>query len=159
MDDIVFETITWTAPEYTHKERSVDFFWTIGLVTIVVFALTVWFHNYLFAVFVLISGACLILFTIRPPQEIKFSIETQGIMMGRDLYAWANVRGFTIKKKKVGEPYAKLLVMTSRYFLPVFTIPLPEELLTTVRETLLKVTPSIEIEESPSMQFMEKMGF
>ncbi len=158
MDD-TFETITWSAPEYIHKDRSVDFFWTIGLVTLVVFVLTLWFHNYLFAVFILVSGGCLFLFTIRPPQELTFTIESQGLSIGSDFYEWQNIKGFTIKKKKKAEPYAKLLIKTSRYFLPIFTIPLPEELVEKVREVLLKVSTPIELEESPSMQFMERMGF
>ncbi len=158
MEDI-FQTITWSTPEYTHKERSVDFFWTIGLITLVVMVFTLWFHNYLFAVFILVSGACLFLFTIRPPQEITFKIESEKISIGRDSYEWGNIRGFTIKKKKNGELYAKLLIKTSRYFLPVFTIPMPEELTDEVRTALLKVSTPIELEESPSMQFMEKIGF
>jgi hypothetical protein len=159
MDDTSFEAITWSAPEYTHKERSVDFFWTIGLITVIVFVLALWFHNYLFAVFILISGACLFLFTIRPPEEVIFTIESQGIHIGRDMYEWENIHGFTIKKRKRDEPYAKLLIKTSRYFLPVFTIPLPAELVDEAREALLKATTLIELDESPSMQFMEKMGF
>jgi hypothetical protein len=108
---------------------------------------------------VLVSAACLTLFSIRPPQEITFTIETHGIKIGSDEYDWKSIRGFTIKKQKPNEPYAKLLVMTSRYFLPVFAIPLPPELMTEVRESLLRVIPALEIQESPSMLFMEKMGF
>lgn len=155
MDEITLETITWSAPEYTHKEQSVDFFWSIGIVTIIVCGLALWFNNYLFAVFILVAGASLVLFTIRPPQEMSYVIQTEGLSINKDLHTWKSIKGFAIKKNK---PYAKLLVQTNKYFLPVFTIPLPQELLEEVRESLTKVIPAIELEESRSMQFMEKIG-
>ena len=49
MDEIELDTITWTVPEYSHKERDNDWFWTIGLIAIVGCGIAFWFHNYLFA--------------------------------------------------------------------------------------------------------------
>lgn len=93
---------------------------------------------------------------MRTPQEIEFKIETKGLSMGRDNHNWKEIKGFTILRD---EPYAKLLVETSKKFLPIYTIPLPPELVDQTKETLLRVIPSIELHESPSMKFMEKLGF
>ena len=156
MEEITIDTIEWQAPEYTHKKKSADFLWTIGLVAIIGCIIALWFHNYVFAIFIFISGACLILFTLREPQEISFSIGSDGIHMGKDKYAWATIKGFAIKKS--GDS-SKLMIVTSKYFLPVYTIPLPSNLVEEVKEVLLKVVPAVEIEESRSMLFMEKLGF
>jgi hypothetical protein len=157
MEEIVIDTIEWSAPEYNHKaDRHIDWFWTIGLLSIVFCGITIWQHNYLFAVFILISGGCLIMFTMRPPENITFTIETQGLTMGREKYSWKRIKGFHIVKDG---PRSKLLVETNKYFLPVYTMPLPEELIKQVRENLTKVTPNIELKESQSLIFMEKIGF
>lgn len=157
MEEIVLNKIEWSAPEYKHKERTNDWFWTIGIITLIAFVLAFWFKNYLFSIFIFISGCCLILFSVRPPQEIAFSIETEGLTMGKVLHGWKDIKGFNIKK---GKPYASLIIETKKYFLPVYTIPMPENLTQEVKESLLKVIPVIDtLDVSPSMIFMEKLGF
>ncbi len=156
MEEIIINKIEWTVPEYKHKEKSVDFLWAIGLIALVVCGIAIWRNNYLFSVFVLISGATLILFSIRHPEDIMFSIETSGLTMGKDKYEWKVVKGFNIKKEN---DEAKLLVELDKYLLPIYTIPLPFELAGEVKESLLKFIPNTELEESKSMKFMEKIGF
>lgn len=158
MDEIKINTIEWSAPEYTHKERGNDWFWTLGLITIVACGIAIWLHNYVFAVFLVISGCCLIMFTMRRPQDITFIVETKGLTMGRDLHTWKSLKSFNIKNNE-HDVYAKLLIETSKYFLPIYTLPFPKEKIDEVKEALLKVLPRSEIDESKSMIFMEKLGF
>ena len=156
MEEIILDTINWSAPEYKHKDKSVDFIWTIGIIALVMCGIAIWKQNYVFAVFIFISGCTLILFSIRPPEEINFSIGTEGFTLGKDKYTWKKIKGFHIKRDK-GE--ANLLIEIDKYLLPVYTIPLPIDIADQARENLLKVIPNIELEESRSMKFMEKIGF
>lgn len=156
MDEIILERIEWTAKEYKHEEKSIDFFWTLGLVALVCSVIAIWFGNYLFGIFILVSGLSLFLFTIRHPQEITFLIETEGLSMGSEKYSWKKVKGFNIKKQ---ESSAILLIRVDKYLLPVYTIPVPLELVPKIKESLLKVTPSMELNESGAVKFMEKIGF
>jgi hypothetical protein len=158
MDEIVIDTISWTVPEYSHKERGNDWFWALGLITIVACGVAIWLHNYVFAIFIIISGSCLILFTLRHPQDITYIIETKGLSMGKDLYSWKNLKSFNIKNIEK-EQFSKLMIETNKYFLPVYTIPLPKEISKDVKETLLKIIEHSEIDESKSMVFAEKLGF
>jgi hypothetical protein len=158
MDEIKINTIEWSAPEYTHKERGNDWFWGLGLITIVACGIAIWLHNYVFAVFLIISGCCLIMFTIRRPQDVTFIVETKGLTMGRDLHSWKSLKSFNVKNNDT-DVYAKLLIETSKYFLPIYTLPFPKEKVDEMKETLLKVLPRSEIDESKSMVFMEKLGF
>lgn len=158
MDEIKLNTVEWIVPEYSHKERENDWFWTIGLITVVTCGIAIWLHNYVFAIFLFVSGCCLILFTLRHPQDVTYKIETKGLSMGKDLYPWKGLKSFNIKNVE-HEPYAKLMIETSKYFLPVYTIPVPKDMETQIKETLLLVIPRSEIDESRSMVFMEKLGF
>ncbi|MFA6251289.1 MAG: hypothetical protein WC603_01530 [Candidatus Paceibacterota bacterium] len=158
MDEIKINTIEWSVPEYSHKERGNDWFWAIGLITIIACVIAIWLHNYVFAVFLLISGGCLIMFTLRHPEDVKYIIETKGLTMGKDLHTWKSIKSFNIKKNDA-DVYAKLLIETSKYFLPIYTIPLPKDMADEVKDTLLKVATRSEIDESRSMVFMEKLGF
>ncbi len=156
MEEIILDKIEWSAPEYKHEEKSMDFIWTIGLASIVACIIAIWLHNYLFSIFIFISGCSLILFSIRHPQEITFSIETDGFSMGKDTYTWKKIKGFNIKKENNN---VNLLIELDKYLLPVYTVPLPLELVEKIRESLIKVIPNIELEESKSMKFVEKIGF
>lgn len=156
MNEASFEPISWSAPEYSHKPRTADFFWTIGIITILGCIAALWFANYVFAIFIFIAGGCLILFTIREPELIRFTITSEGFAIGKENHPWARVRGYTIIKD---DPYNKLLIETARYFLPIYNIPLPHELTKEVDESLHLVVPNVELQESHSMLFAEKIGF
>lgn len=156
MDEIILETVEWEAPEYNHKKRTPDFLWTIGLIALVMAIVAIWMGNLVFAIFVLIAGASLIMFTVREPGQMNFSIKTEGLIVGKDKYEWKNIKGFNIIK---GDPYGKLLIETSKYFLPVYAIPLPTSITEEAKIELSKVIPKLEIKESPSMAFAERIGF
>ena len=157
MEEITIKDIEWQAPEYSHRKRSADFFWSIGLITILATILTVWFKDYLFAIFIFIAGGSLIMFTLREPENMSFSIKTEGLTIGKDKYEWKEIRGFNIKNNKL---YSKLLIETSKYFLPVYTIPISSSIIGEINDSLSKFVPKKpEIEESHSMMFAEKLGF
>jgi hypothetical protein len=156
MNKININKIEWKAFEYIHKEHSPDWYWALGLIVLITCVILVWIGSYLFAIFIVIGGATLSLFNIRHPEEITYSIETSGFSMGKDKYEWKNIRGFDIKK---GEDMSKLLVETDKYFLPIYTIPLPNNLVGETKESLLKIIPEKELSESQPVLFMEKLGF
>ncbi len=158
MDEIKIDKIEWSAPEYVHKERGNDWFWALGLITIISCGIAIWLQSYVFAIFLLISGCCLIMFTLRHPQDVNYIIETKGLTMGKDLYIWKDIKSFNIKNNE-DNSYNKLLVETSKYMLPIYTIPFPKELESQIKENLLKIITRSEIDESKSMVFMEKLGF
>lgn len=156
MDEIIIDKMEWSSPEYKHQEKSADFIWTIIVVSIVVFVLAAWFKNYLFAIFALVAGASLVLFSIKHPEEIHYAIETNGITIGKEKYEWKKIKGFDVKKY---EDYGILLVELDKYFLPVYSIPIPLENVSEIKESLSKVTKKLDLEESKSMKFAEKIGF
>lgn len=156
MEEIILNKIEWQAPEYKHEEKSMDFFWTIGVVALVLFVFAVWQQNFVFAIFIIVSAASLFLFSIRHPQVMTFVIETSGLTLGKDKYEWKKIKGFHIKKES---DRAVLLIEINKYLLPVYTIPLPFDMADQVKDSLIKVIPNIELEESKAMKFMEKLGF
>lgn len=155
MDKGNINTIEWKAPEYKHKERSMDFFWTIGIVAIVSAIIAIWFGNYVFAIFIIVAGGCLIMFTFKKPENIEFAIDNDGLHIGKDMYPWKNIKSFDVKE---GMPFGKLMVETSRKFLPIFTIPLPSDISNQVEDEFEKIAERKEIAESQSMAFAEKIG-
>lgn len=156
MENEKINKIEWKALEYEHKEHTIDWFWTVGLITIISFIVAIWTHNYLFGVFLLISGFCLILLSIQEPREISYSINNRGLTIGKNIYLWKNLKGFDIKK---GQGKIKFLIEIDKYFLPKYSFIVPGELADEIKDSMLKFIPRIEIEESKSVMFMDKLGF
>lgn len=156
MEEIVIETIKWIAPEHKHKEKSMDFFWTVGIIALLIFVASIWFQNYLFAIFILISSILLIMISNKTPEDIEYKIDTEGISIRDKKYRWKEIKGYFIKKY---ENEANLLIEIDKYFLPIYTIPVPLELTKKINENLKKILNQKDLNESQSMIFMEKIGF
>ncbi len=150
------EPHTWSGFEYSHEEKSMDFFWAIGLVAVLGFIVAVIFKSYVFGIFLLVSGASLIFFYIRPPQEVTFTLNGESINIAGKEYLYKNLKGFMVKRNT---PWSKLLIMTDGKFLPILTLPLPSESDKEAYDILIQFIPELPLEESPSMLFMEKIGF
>ncbi len=148
------QTLTWKAFEYEHKPKSNDWLWTLGLVAVVGAGVAVYFHTYLFAIFILISGFLLIYFKVTPPHEYNIEINETGIKMDDNMYEFKSLKGYKIIE---GEK-PKLLVETSKYFLPILTIPLPQYAENEVKLMLPSHLPEVEISESKSMMLADKLG-
>ncbi|ETB64150.1 TPA: hypothetical protein DIC38_00470 [Candidatus Nomurabacteria bacterium] len=154
--EVQINKIEWTESEYNHKEKNPDWYWTVGLIAVIGAIVSIWLHNYLLAIFILVSGGTMILFAIRAPQEIYFSIDNKGMTMGRDFFEWGKINGFTIKKKENG---SVLLIELKRKILPHYTVPIKDIQVEELRENLEKVLPILELKESNSVLFAEKIGF
>ena len=157
-DEVIIDKVEWSAPEYTHRERTNDWFWTVSVLTIVACGFALWSQNYIFAIFLALSGLCLIIFTVRHPREVDHMIETKGFTMGkRDFYEWKKIKGFNVKDGP-DDRYVKLLIETTGHFLPIHTIPVPKDKIAEVKMNLFKLIPKIDIDESQSTIFAEKIG-
>ena len=152
--DIHIQPFSWTAYEYNHIPRSIDWFWGLGLLTIVGAIAAIYFGNYLFAIFILVAGFVLILLNLRHPQEIEFKINQEGITVAGKIYEYKDIKGFTVLEKNS----PKLLIETTQYFLPVITLPIPSDHTKTIRATLSDILPELELKESHTVILIEKLG-
>jgi len=134
MEEVTIEKLEWTILEHEQKEHTVDWFWAVGLITIVSCGIALWFANYIFAIFIFISGCCLILITIRKPQRITFTVDSNGITMGKNLYPWKDIKDFNVKNN---DNYDKLFIQIKKHFLPVYTINLPKDLTQKINGSIL----------------------
>jgi len=156
--EIFLETIEWSSPEYIHKDHSNDWFWGIGLITILSVIITIWRGNYIFGIFLFLSGFSLILFSIKRPEQALYKIETKGLTHRDVFYEWSSLKSFNIKNVEE-KPYFKLLIETNKRFLPILAILVPEELEDKVEDNLSRVVKRSQVDETGSAVFMDKIGF
>ena len=88
------EPISWKAPEYAFTEKSVDWFWVLGIGTAAISIASLLFKNIIFALFVIIGALAIAIFAIRKPQIIDLEIKATGVSFGATLYPYRTLDSF-----------------------------------------------------------------
>lgn len=154
MQDILLE---WNAPEYPHQKKSVDWYWAVGIITIAGTVASFIFNNYLFGMFVLISGILAFYFSIRKPEDMHFSITGKGIIAGTIKYTYEGIKFFAIERK---QEHSMLLLLTERVFMPIVTVPIPIALEQQIFDIMIGHGIEEEDLREPGIyKLLEKAGF
>lgn len=118
------EIINWDAKEYLVREKRSG--WYVGLVVVclVLSGLSIWLKEYTFLILVILSAIVLILYSVRPPRELHYSLSNKGISEGNRLYNYADFKSFGVLKE--GENFSIVLTPRKR-FAPRQKIYFPKE--------------------------------
>ena len=141
----------WEAHEYEHKERSADWFWAAGIVTVGAALTAIILHNAIFGILILVSAFTLALFINREPGIVDVRVDEKGITRGRVHYPYETLHSFTID---IEHSHPKILLRSHKFFLPLIVIPLNPEVNT--HELAEQLSRFIE-EENHSLTLVEKL--
>ena len=89
-------------------------------VGIVVAAGAVYFDDVLFALVALVGVGVMILYALKTPDIVKYTISKKGVQIGSRLYPFDNIDSFYIHE--LDEPV--IVLHTNRSFMPILTIPI-----------------------------------
>jgi hypothetical protein len=112
----------WSVAPYEHYERSVDWYWAMGIVSIAIIIIALVNRNYLFAFLILLGGVLIILSLRKAPDNMRIEISEQGIMINGHLYLYDHIESFWMYKDLSEAP--NLLIHTRRTLFPKIVIPL-----------------------------------
>ncbi len=143
--------IQWDAHEYEHKERSQDWFWAVGIITISITVASIIFGNIIFAILVLVGTFALSLFINRPPETIHIEIDETGITKGNVRYPYESLSSFWIDSE---HSHPKILLKSEKTFMPLIIVPIDHDIdMERLNRTLLRFLR----EEYHSPPFVEKV--
>ena len=148
--------IQWRVLEFKHTEKSVDWFWAVGIITLIfaIIAIAI-LENLLFAILILIGTFALVTQSIKKPREISCSIGNEGIMMGSVLYKYSSLESFWVI-----EDEKKIILKSKKMAMPYIIIPLGDNLSTKNIQVLLSEhLKEEEMSEPLSQKIFEKLGF
>lgn len=151
----------WQTLEYEHRDRSADWFWAVGIITVSIAVTSIIFNNLLFALVVLLGGFALSLYAARPPKEIDVVLDEVGIRIEKLFYPYRTLESFWVEET---EHRARVLIKSQRLIMPYIILPIthdsdeavePEE----VRDFLRRYLPEVFHSESTFHHLMEYLGF
>ncbi|MDO8569618.1 MAG: hypothetical protein Q7R89_02480 [bacterium] len=143
--------IEWDAHEYEHKERSSDWFWSVGIVSISLAIASVIFGNIIFGILVLLSAFTLSLFASRPPSTLHVTIDEKGVTRGKVRYPYHTLQSFWID---TDHPHKKIILRSEKLLMPLIIVPLGDEVdVEQLHENLSRFLS----EEFHSLPFIERI--
>lgn len=142
--------IEWDAPEHEHKERSQDWFWSMGILSVAAAITAVIFGNIILAVLIVTAAFSLALFINRPPENVHVIIDERGITRGKIRYPFNSLKSFWLDED---HPHPKILLRSAKPFLPLIVVPLNKEKAVEINGKLSQFLT----EEYHSLPFVEKV--
>lgn len=117
------QEIVWHVLTHEHKEHSADWFWALGLLTVLGAGLSVYFGNILLALILIIGAGSIVTLKIRGPREHQVRVDARGIALDGTLYAWKTLVSFWVNTDaKHGDPC--IYLTTHSLLNPHITVPL-----------------------------------
>lgn len=150
------EKIEWLAPQYEHKDQSMDWFWALGVIIVATAITAIIYRNYFFAILIILGGLLLGYFTVKKPEMIDYELNEKGLRMKNRLHPYEEIKTFWIRKE--GKPM--LFINSGRIFLPIISMPIYSNLADKIRAKMLeKNVEEVEMKDHPSVGILEFLGF
>lgn len=117
------DAITWEAEEYIVREKNT--WWYVGLVAVslVLVGLAVLAQAWTFLVVIVLSVVALLVYTLRPPRMLQYTLTNKGLSEGEKLYDYSEFKAFGILRE--GNHFAIVLTPRKR-FSPRVTVFFPQ---------------------------------
>jgi hypothetical protein len=149
--------ISWQALEYKRKDKTADWYWAVGLISLSIVIISFIIHNALFAILIIISTGILMSFSINPPKTMEITMNQRGITVGNERYPFISLESFWIDA--MDENDQKILLKSKKTLMPLITVPLEEHDHMDIREYLLQYLKEEEMHEPLLKKIMERLGF
>ncbi len=151
------DKIQWKMLEYQHRDRSVDWFWAVGIITVAITLIAIIYNNILFAIFIILGTFTLLLYAARAPRMVNFEISRRGIHINDTLYPFNTLESFWLHYHNDRDK--KLIVKSEKKLMPYITLPVPDEDVEDIHLFLMEYLPEEEHNESIAEAIMEYLGF
>lgn len=151
------QKLSWQILEYKKKEKTVDWYWAVGVIAFSLAVIAIIVGDGLFAIFIIIATAILLSFSNTEPRMFVVNVDKRGINVGSDKYPFATLDEFWIDITDENSP--KILLKSKKVFMPLIVIPVEDHHHLDIRDFLLQYLPEKEMHEPLSQKVMEKLGF
>ena len=141
------QVISWSVITHVHREHSVDWYWTVGLITLVAAGLSLWLGNLLFALVIIVGIGSLGALFMRGPREHAVRVDNRGVSIDGTLYPYRSIQSFWVDRHPE-DPRLYLMthaVVSPHVMLPLETLAQAEQ----VRAYLKRLLP--EEEQGPHL--------
>ena len=148
--------IRWRGYEHEHIERSNDWYWALGIITVCVAITSILLSNILFAILIVVAAFTIGLHARTPPELTEFELSDRGVRVGGVLHRYEEIISFWVEDEHNSPPL--LLVDTTKFMAPNLIIPIENIDPHIVREYLQERVEEVPMKEPVSHKILEFFG-
>lgn len=151
--------LSWRAPEYVYTEKSADWYWIVGVVSVSFALIAIILNNVIFGILILVSTITLTLYASRPPREIEIELSQTGVKIGagRDgFHPYETLESFWIE---LDTPHPKLIIKQKQKISMYLTVLLEEMSPEEIEDYLDDHLPKVEHHEPFLEKLLTHLGF
>lgn len=149
------ESISWEVPEYHPHNRDKRWYYIAGTASAAILAYSLFTGNFLLAVIIILIGIVVLIQDAQEPDNLVFSMNHDGIMIGKKMYDFTELKDFAIiyrPKENTKNLYFEFKSAVKHRL----TIPLDKMNPLPIRKFLLQYLP--ENKERINIPFSEGFG-
>ena len=149
-------SIEWIAPEHLRVEKTQDWYWAVGIISVSLAIIALVMSNPLFAVLVIIAAVTLSMFASKKPDDIVVRLDPHGVTIGKFHFAHPDIETFWVETHHI---VPVLIIKPKKLHAPLQTAHIPELDPAEIRSFLLVHLKEEELYEPMSQKIMEYLGF
>ena len=115
--------VNWEAEEYIQRDKNTGWYIGFAAVTLALVVVSVLLKWWTFTALVVLSAVAIMIYSMRPPRKIHYSLSSKGISEGNNLYNFEDFKSFGVLQDE--KNFAIVLTPRKR-FSPRVTIYFPE---------------------------------
>ena len=138
--------ISWEAPEFIYYEKTPDWYWSLGIITVALLVIAFLGQNFLFGVLVLLSAFTIVLYATKRPRIIRITASADGIVIDTKEFPLEGLKSFWIFYRVGG--IKELSILSEKRLMPHIKIPLGDANPNEIRDFLLQYMYEKRQEES-----------
>lgn len=120
------QEIVWHVLTHEHREHTADWYWALGLLTVIGAGASIYFGNFLLGIILLLGGISIAVLKIRGPREHQVRLDPRGATLDGTLYPWKSVQSFWVHTDEfLTTP--RLYLTTRSVLMPRIVVPLDDE--------------------------------
>lgn len=150
------ETISWQAPEHLHTEKTSDWYWIVGIVTLSIALIAIILDNLIFGILIIMCALTLSLYASKKPRIVSVKIDNRGVTVGTMRYPYDNLDSFWVETRQA---VPKILLKSKKLFMPFIAVLIEEVDPEEVRSILLNYLPEEEHTEPLLEKLLIYLGF
>ncbi len=150
------EKISWKTIEYLHQEKSTDWYWIVGIVTVSIAIISILLNNLIFAILIIVASFTLTLFASKHPEEMLVELKEKEIVFGKTKFPYTELDAFWVETK---EGLPRIILKSRKIFMPYISIFLEDTDPEQVKEFLSPKLKSEEMTEPLFEKILLYLGF
>jgi hypothetical protein len=155
--------MVWEEYSHIYFPKDKDWKWSVGIISVTIALISFMFSNITFGVLVLVATGVLLLHAFKEPKLVRFEINTKGVRVDQEFWAFPDIRYFWIEDNREHHLHSRILFATTGVLDSLLILILPlgatNDEIHDIHEELVKILPEQRVNESIFQKLLEYLGF